>query len=417
MSISYSGLTNYGKHSLPSVDNWAINTNILRDPPKSITTRRINKVGQTSSITEMIDDSENRACETIRQYARGVNPFVSVSYNNTNGGGLGLNSGKQAYLPYRIARDGAFRPPVVKQEELLPLSRLPRVWTTAFTQPGFADFSKKMLISQPASKTKEVYTEKLKTQVRPTATFKINKPIDKPYEVKYVIQKTNNVSGTSGLRTMDLTNQHVQEPTKGIDYDSVNVYVHSNSSDKKYINNNEFNPDRYLQDNLNTSVVSKTSAPYLNTTSIENIIDLSDIKTKNTLHTDYITPLCSSEKTKYIHNDIVLDKKVPSNFARTNTNDKNVHVKIEYDNNIELERNLPIANAHSNIGRSTMSVIDKISSRDYKLVPKIVSGGEFQGKESMPMKYRTQVNIELKDNKRDMNKKISETLSRYQNYS
>ena len=47
MSISYSGLSNYGKATLPSVDTWGTNMNILKDPPKSIQTRRIDRVGQT----------------------------------------------------------------------------------------------------------------------------------------------------------------------------------------------------------------------------------------------------------------------------------------------------------------------------------------------------------------------------------
>ena len=48
MSFSYSGIVSYGKSTLPSVDSWGQNNNILRDPPKSIHTRRIDKVGQTS---------------------------------------------------------------------------------------------------------------------------------------------------------------------------------------------------------------------------------------------------------------------------------------------------------------------------------------------------------------------------------
>ena len=76
MSISYSGLTNYGKATNPSVEMGLGSMNILRDPPRSITTRRVDKVGQTSSITEMIDDSGNRACEAINLYARGVNLLV-----------------------------------------------------------------------------------------------------------------------------------------------------------------------------------------------------------------------------------------------------------------------------------------------------------------------------------------------------
>ena len=51
MSISYSGLTNYGKLTLPSVVGGLGSMNILRDPPKSLMTRRIDKVGDTSAIT------------------------------------------------------------------------------------------------------------------------------------------------------------------------------------------------------------------------------------------------------------------------------------------------------------------------------------------------------------------------------
>ena len=74
--LSYSGLTNYGRATLPSVETWGSNMNILRDPPKSVTTRRIDKVGQTSDITQMTEDSGNRACEAINVFARGVNPMV-----------------------------------------------------------------------------------------------------------------------------------------------------------------------------------------------------------------------------------------------------------------------------------------------------------------------------------------------------
>ena len=33
MSFSYSGVVGYGKTTLPSVESWGENMNILRDPP------------------------------------------------------------------------------------------------------------------------------------------------------------------------------------------------------------------------------------------------------------------------------------------------------------------------------------------------------------------------------------------------
>ena len=238
MSLSYSGITNNGKITLPSVDTWGTNMNILRDPPKSITTRRINKVGETSSITQMIDDSSNRACESISHYARGVNPFVSVSYNNNGkNGGQNLfsqnNNGKQAFLPYTIIKDGAFRPPVVTQQQLLPLSRLPRVWTTAFSQPGFVDFSKKIRTCGTAKETKEVYNNVLRAYARPTSIINISKPLEKPYEVKYVIQNPNKISATSGIRTLDITEQNVQKPSHGIELNSIHAFAQSNLNQNK----------------------------------------------------------------------------------------------------------------------------------------------------------------------------------------
>ena len=143
MSLSYSAITNHGKATLGSVESWGTNMSILKDPPKSLYTRRINKVGQTSDITATIDEASDRACEAILQYARGVNPMVSVSYNNSNSqNGNNTSAGNsQAFLPYRINREGAFRPPIQTEYNLLPLSRMPRVWTSSFSNPSFPDFS------------------------------------------------------------------------------------------------------------------------------------------------------------------------------------------------------------------------------------------------------------------------------------
>ena len=264
--LSYSGLVNHGKITLPSVDSWGTNMNILRDPPKSITTRRIEKVGQTSSITDMIDESGTRACEAIQVYARGVNPFVSVSYNNygNNGGqnSSGIRDGgmQSAKLPYRIMQDGAFRPPILLQEDLLPLSRIPRGKTSAFSQAGFADFSRKMRTCGTAEETKEVKTDTLKGCVRPTAVYQIETPLNKPFEVKYVIQPFIKRSVGSGMRSMDITHKHGGKPTKEIDNNPLHARAQANFTEVRHVNNNQFYPERYLQNPLSHSVASNISS-------------------------------------------------------------------------------------------------------------------------------------------------------------
>lgn len=137
MSISYSGLRTKAKATLPSVEMWGSNMNILKDPPKSIHTRRIDKVGQTQSILLAQDESGDRIIDAISTYARGINPMVAVSfdnYSNNAGRSSPFQNTKAVSLPYKVR---TFRPPIQRQEDLLPLSRLPRNWFYAYTNPEF----------------------------------------------------------------------------------------------------------------------------------------------------------------------------------------------------------------------------------------------------------------------------------------
>ena len=207
MSISYSGLTNFGKVSLPSVDGWGTSMNILKDPPRSIMTRRINKVGDTSMITETIDESTNRMAEAITVYARGTNPSVSVMYSN-NGTCGGENraflgsapSRTNSFLPYRIMNGGAFRPPILTQEQLLPLSRQRRTNTAAFTRKGFADFSKKLRTCGNAKNTVQVKNS-IVTLHTDSASRKIKNKlsyVEPPADLKHKVRCHAMMEGQTG---------------------------------------------------------------------------------------------------------------------------------------------------------------------------------------------------------------------------
>jgi hypothetical protein len=183
MALSYSGIVNYGKVTLPSVDSWGTNMNILKDPPKSVHTRKIDRVGETSAITSAVDDSGDRFSEAINYYARGQNPMVAVSYGQGQKRSSN-SSGGEAFLPYRIARDGAFRPPIWRQEDLLPLSRLPRIWTEVSTQPYNPIFTKRIRDCGTAEDTREVKNHALQVACSVNKTVaaypNINQPDMKP---------------------------------------------------------------------------------------------------------------------------------------------------------------------------------------------------------------------------------------------
>lgn len=351
MSISYSAITNFGKVTLPSVDTWGTNMEILRDPPKSLHTRRIDKVGQTSDITTMIDDAGSRVCEGILQYSRGVNPMVSVEYNNSksmSGKGLQAGGDKQAFLPYRVNRDGAFRPPIQTQYNLLPLSRQPRVWTSSFTNKAFPDYARQATERDDVGKTKDIKSSVLKTSARPTAVYKIQTPLEKPYEVKYMIQPSLKTSAHSGIRTMDRTSQHVLEPTKEINKNMSHTFAQSNMQDIRYVNNSEFSTDKYIQDSHVYSVDTTKGSNHIQLGSIDDFVDMGDVHTKNSILVDYNTPLRGNEKNEYMHDDLFQERNLPYYAADSNARGNNNKVTYIHED-IVLDRAIPYHSAESNV--------------------------------------------------------------------
>lgn len=421
--ISYSGIVGFGsgKATLPSVDTWGNNMNILRDPPKSIYTRKIDKVGETSEITQMIQDSGDRSCEAINVYARGVNPMVAVSYDNygNNGGqrsggiktagllaGDSGNSGKQSFLPYRIMNNGAFRPPIRDQRDLLPLSRLPRTATSSFTQPGFADFSKKAMCHGTDKDTRGVKKpeEMLKTCIRPTATYQIKTPVIETYEVRNVIKNPIQISGNSGVNPVakfnaeqgDVYTSIVDSPLK------IDRNVNNSGEVSKKIDLN-FDTERYTHEMLHGEI-ELNKGHNIQVTSIDEIYGINTTNNiKNSFNIDYNTPQTKSERQEYIHNDINLQRNLP-NYQGTTNYGQNIYKGAgDLKNEREYTNNRPIASAFTNIV-GIGGVIDD-NPKEYRLKQTISPGG-FEPKANLPMEYRENTIQEFDTSKTQMREKI-----------
>lgn len=138
--ISFSSVLPHEKATLPSVEMWNTNMNIIKDPPKGVFTRRKDRVGETQQILLQQDDAGSRINEYINVYARNVNPMVGVSHNNYGNTNVGGRKA-QASLPYKI---DVVRPPILSPYDLQPLSRLPRTWFYAATNPEFPTVARNM---------------------------------------------------------------------------------------------------------------------------------------------------------------------------------------------------------------------------------------------------------------------------------
>ena len=343
MSISYSALRTDRKVTLPSVTNWGSNANILKDPPKSIHTRKIDKVGQTSSLTQMIEEAGDRSADAINFYPRGVNPMVAVSYSNaSNNGARTTGIIQQARYPYRT--NDAFRPPIQNPEDLFPLSRLPRIWTSAFTQPGFADFSKKMMIqTEEDGKTKgaKANSRILRSDVKPTIFIKTNIGLEEPYETKNSIMNNKiSVEGFSGVRTLDKFGREIGEFRNVInDRESMNVETNIGKQ-------STYAADELINFDVGMHILN------------------------NPIHTSTEGFVSGPTKNEYIHGDIYLNKNLPVYQAETNVS-KNIYVNNSQQDLRQVVTR-PTTQAFTNVN---MVGDTNVSSKQYVLKPKISVGG------------------------------------------
>jgi hypothetical protein len=334
-----SALNNHAKATLPSIEGWGTNMNILRDPPKSIHTRRIDKVGDNSAITIMNGESPDRICEAITVYARGVNPMVGVSYQTYG------NNGGNAKLPYRIMKDGEFRPPISGIDQTSSLSRLPRITTNINGKIKVTDYTKRLKNCGNKKNTKEVREAILKASASPTAVYRINKIQQPTYDVNNNIKETMKLNVTSGIKPMDIKQKINNKNITQVLKDKLEVFANSNKGMSKRTGNiNSVNTDNYIQDSLtHNASTNPNSYKYEIPTNINTDNYIQDVIAIN-----QTAPVSSSKYNEYISTDITLEKLLPQYQIYSNKNNRKINKKMEHENDIKTTRNIPITEAITN---------------------------------------------------------------------
>jgi hypothetical protein len=394
MSISYSGIIgNKGKQTLPSVEDWGLrgNQSILKDPPKSITTRRIDKVNQDGSLNEMLYHSGDRFAENLNVYARGVNPMVAVEYGNVgsftvSGNGKGSGNGSGAFgngapgkLPYRILTDGAFRPPILRMEQLMPLSRQPRLATKCMTSPQFIDYSKKVLCDPSSidALPRQVHSKAMHANTVPTRVVKFQEPVREHFEVKYVIENpirpsaVVNMSAKANLQQENM--EHLRQANKDI-----NKYSYS-------ANANGMSHQNYIHDDIHLERnMPSYEAKAVRTRNIQNIIQAdNELELTSNLPTyQAATAKTSNHYTRLDANgEIILERNVPEYDAFTNMNDNRKFKRVDADNEYEFNSKT-IAN--DVVATKTSQITKTDNSRGEYSLPSTLSVGGFNAKAARP---------------------------------
>lgn len=269
---------------LPSRDE----IHIFRDPPASIHTRKKERVEVGDTLYNLRDD-ETRLQENIRVYARGVNPSVAVNYSNLSTYATSSSTNlTQTRNPYTV--NSAFRPPIFREEDLRPLSRLRRPYTYGITNPGVRDSFVNAGLEQAVDKQpiqSAISVVKLGTtypyMIQPTATYGIAFPIevDGKYAIKEeVLSAPISSAYSSGFLNND-TAKDIQENMKYkvIKDDALAYAFNTPMSSRKDIIDN-----RNIINNKEELLYSATTNPGQNIETHPNLnIDLKSIKDESLL--------------------------------------------------------------------------------------------------------------------------------------
>ena len=393
MSISYHGIIgNKAKTTLPSAEAWYKNKNILRDPPKSISTRRIDKVNQDGSLNAMLYHTGDRLAENINVFARGVNPMVSVEYSNlgstmrSQGGGsdkgLGaFGNGAPGKLPYRIMDAGAFRPPMLRQEQLLPLSRQPRNVTRVITNKAYVDYTKSVTCqAEKCPSTYRQIKEGFNSHIEPTRTCKIAVPIQEHFVLKYIVENPTTTSAATAKVTKAniqmINRESLREAGKNINQYTTSSGVQSQGA-QNYIHDDVTltrNLPTYTASTTKTSALKKTLAPDYDVLLSRNIP--SHMATTN-LQGDHLVSLEHE-------NEYELDRKIPEYSAQSNVSDRTKFVYIRPENDYEFEQKTRPHSVQANLRAQG----DVDQNRTY-ILPEALHAGGFEGKSTIPLQDRT----------------------------
>jgi len=438
---------------LPAVESWGTNMNILKDPPKSIHTRRIDKALDSNIINELIDGSGDRVNEMIKVYARGVNPMVSVSYNNVgNNGGQNIPNGNNivngslqntrvtqnsAPLTYKILDEGAFRPPIRSQYDLLPLSRLPRTHIEdTMTSKSFIDWEKSRPIPPPLTKTVEL--KQLLQAYQPIPKKIVN--IEKPLELNFkMLDKINdkhiNISADAGKSTLDKFDRDNWDSEKHIEKIMLDTWAETNKNQTKVANleNINMSTDKYIHD-----VLPSWAETNKNQTKVANLEDI-NMDTDKYIH-DVLPSWAETNKNqtkvanledinmdtdKYIQNALqyeiksgsemkpgktfigdmgepLLNNKMITTNVYSNKNDSRVNKNILHENELVYDKNIPSYDMNTQqllSGTQSFNSMN-LNSRTYERVYNL-DKGSFEMKPTIPSKNREEMKVRTGNSERD----------------
>lgn len=332
---------------------------IYRDPPKSYIGRKKERVSESDVMwvtrPDGPDGDNSRINEGIKYWANGINPSVAVNYQNFNAGGSRTTTmpSVQAKSVYRLDR---VIPPITPAESLLPLSR-PRVHQNIIvrTNPGISNAFNNNQLQQTMDKHEINDIISIPKSngliLAPTAFYKMDTP--------QILQISNQIRNNPLSYTVS-SNIHIPKSTdienfdvnKAVRDDSMQYTVYSNISDarsteltEESLRNNkksEVKDQNLILDNITSGyqIVIYDPSTHNHSEIVGSIKDKNNISVSAALNLplDFQTPNGCTKKIRDYTYKIV----------KSNASQDKLVITLKENENIQLERNIPMYAATSN---------------------------------------------------------------------
>lgn len=369
--------------TLPSTGNWN-NLKIMKDPPKSVHTKRKDRIGSDNLLLELNAQSTDRLEESINYYARGVNPMVKVQYSNHNS----TTSGR---LPYQLDIQKNFKPNMEKSDAIVgnlqdnwrfknkeksminDLNKLDNTKTENYNSEFFVeDIEPDLIISNTKIRKnilgpesyevkkgdvskyeqlkdlqllKNTIGDHINYDIQPRKTQNLENHIEETYDVKHHVQNKLNYEGKSGEKSRDIlqrTNANINENYIDKDYNTVSAQTIKGS--ELTVNNDimkltNLNTEKYIEDILKGEYNTNKRDNNYKRTYITSVNE-ENIKNKNVLHSNVETYKNKQKGQDYIHKDVELDRVLPSWKSSTNSS-INLQKIIPHEKELYLDANRP----------------------------------------------------------------------------
>jgi hypothetical protein len=349
-------------------------------------TRKKERVDVSDTLHNIRSD-DTRINEGVAYLARGNNYMQDVNYSNHGAGGATTMPNLESKNPYRNSE--SFRPPIYKQEDLYPLSRMPHSNFAVSTNPGIRGGFVTPLLQERSDKAEQqtaIAKKKINyISIRPTVVYNLTKQPEPSNYSHAIDDRRVSYSATTNLSSNQTDSSRGTDQINQEQYIKDNPLLKNISSNFSIVIYNTGNQDYTevkgsVKDKMNIAVASSLSRPIDLTRD-----DGTPIKLKEYRYKVVQSNVSGGRDTLVVYpsTDIYLDRNTPLYSAESNVSGYQQDARFNEDGDVILA-DRPQMTASAPVSRSYGQNDPRYSSENNVSLRRQGNYGEFINDRNIP---------------------------------